>query len=216
MGKNKKFCEVCLTETNSVSQKEIDNTKESSKVITGKATSSTNTSLSAFAIGLSIISIFATLYLMSTVNQRFNENERAIVYMAENFRNDPSTMEPDLDSGDFYDNCFGLDFNSYYPDAGICELMNAQDEDRYITPLDTQNSDSMGGCGLGSPELPANGFMNGTYDNSIMNSVDGSTATTSMPATITPQMQRYHDTLTPEQLKAMYKMHSDSLDICTR
>ena len=32
MGKNKKFCEVCLTETNTVSQKEIDNSKEGSKV----------------------------------------------------------------------------------------------------------------------------------------------------------------------------------------
>jgi hypothetical protein len=216
MGKNKKFCEVCLTETNSVSKKEIDNTKESSKVITGRTNTSANTSLSAFAIGLSIISIFATLYLMSTINQRFDENERAIIYMAENFRNDPSTIEPDLDSGDFYDNCMGLDFNSNFPDAGICELVNAQDEDRYISPLGTQNSDSMGGCALGSPELPANGFMGGSYDNSNMNPVDGSTATTSMPAIVTPQMQRYHDTLTPEQLKAMYKMHSDSLAICTR
>ena len=216
MGKNKKFCEVCLTETNTVSQKEIDNSKESSKVITGKANTSANTSLSAFAIGLSIISIFATLYLMSTINQRFNENERAIVYMAENFRNDPSTIEPDLDSGDFYDNCMGLDFNYNFPDAGICELMLAVEEDRYISPLGAQSTGSMEGCGLGSPEFPANGFMGGSYDNSMMNSVDGSTATSSMPATITPQMQRYHDTLTPEQLKAMYKMHSDSLGICTR
>jgi hypothetical protein len=125
-------------------------------------------------------------------------------------------MEPDLDSGNFYDNCMGLDFNSNFPDAGICELMNAKVEDSYISPLSTQSSDPMGGCGLGSPELPANGFMGGSYNNSMTNSVDGSTATSSMPATITPEMQRYHDSLTPEQLKAMYKTHSDSLGICTR
>ncbi len=216
MGKNKKFCEVCLTETNTVSQKELDENKENSKVFMGKTSASPSSSLLAFALGLSIISIFATFYLMTTINQRFDQNERAIVYMSENFRNDPSTMEPDLNSPDFYDNCMGLDFDSNFPDAAVCELMNAQNEMDYISPLGNQNSTSNTGCGLGSPDFPANGFMGGSYDNSIMNSVDGSTATTSMPATITPQMQRYHDTLTPEQLKAMYKMHSDSLDICTR
>lgn len=221
MGKNKKFCEVCLTETNTVSQKELDENKENSKVIMGKTSASPSSSLLAFALGLSIISIFATFYLMTTVNQRFDQNERAIVYMSENFRNDPSTMEPDLNSPDFYDNCMGLDFDSNFPDAAVCELMNAQNEMDYISPLGNQNSSSNTGCGLGSPDFPANGLNNGSFSNSTLSSVDGSTATSFMgnslmPNIISPEMQRYHATLTPKQLEEMAKMHSSSNAICSR
>jgi len=201
MAKEKKFCEVCLTETNMVSQKVLSEKKVNPTEISKSSPSGTTTSLIAFAVGLSIISILATFCLMVSVSHRFMQNERAIIYLAENFKSAPTYVDPLItDTTPVFDNCMGLEFNTYYPDAGVCQLMNSDNGKNYISPLGSQPQNMVcpvSGNNSTTPGAPV-------YNNGNMGQIDGSTATTnSMVSGISPQMQKFHDSLTPKQLADM-------------
>ena len=202
MGKEKKFCEVCLTETNTVSQKDLnEKEKESKQVIAVKPSSNSNSSLAAFALGLSLITFFAMLMMLGSTHKRFMDNERAIVYLANNTQPpaqtqqlaDPSTFtDPTQDPN----GCMGLNFNSNYPDAGVCTLTNSQNGTNYISPIPTtvtpsctvaQSQGNQMRSGIGT-------MMSGTRNTATQNS---------SASAYSDAMQRFHKTLTPEQLASM-------------
>ena len=184
MGKEKKFCEVCLTETNTVSQKDLnEKEKESKQVIAVKPSSNSNSSLAAFALGLSLITFFEMLMMLGSTQSSAQTQQLA----------DPTTFtDPTQDPN----SCMGLNFSSNYPDAGVCTLTNSQNGTNYISPIPTtvtpsctvaQSQGNQMRSGIGT-------MMSGTQTTATQNS---------SASAYSDAMQRFHKTLTPEQLASM-------------